>query len=196
MHSNKNQVRKLIASHSKNTTENGTWSSWAVQNRNQENIYLKNWTRAHVHGPAWTMLSSDYLWALLSTTGTEQPISTTPGGQELLPQPTAQVNEKWEEVGGTSLSCSGQLCSFLSLSLRNTWESSYALPLFEGGWRRTQRSNLPPLWHRTQDLRDWGASGEGQLGLKGTELLWKGRCGSWSFTFLCQMLFITADIKL
>lgn len=40
----------------------------------------------------------------------------------------------------------------LSLSLCNAWESSHVLPLFEGGQRRTQSCNLPPLQQQEKGL--------------------------------------------
>lgn len=139
---------------------------------NHETIYFKNWRRACIHSPTWTVFSSDHLWALLSTSRTGQTVSTTEGGWGLFPGAHwSHVDKRQEEVGWTALSCSEQLCSFLSTY--NTWESSHSLYMFE----EPKEAIFHHASSRKGDLQAWGSSGGGKLGPKGTELLEKGRCG-------------------
>lgn len=130
------------------------------RNTDQENIYFKDWKRAHVHGPTWTMPSSDHLGALLSTAGTEHPMPTTARGWGflLLPahQPRVWMRNGKKLGGGVGSggwhSAAQNSCALSFLSLCNTWESSHALPLSEGGQRWTQSSNLLPLQQQDRGI--------------------------------------------
>lgn len=111
------------------------------------------------------------LLLLLSTTGVAQPICTALSLE-------AHQLHMWEMGKGLGGWCSAAqhscALSFLfsfPFSSCNTWESSHALPLFEGGRRWSHSSNVLLCSSRRGGLQTWGASGGGELGVKGTKYL-------------------------
>ena len=103
--------------------------------------------------PRWSFVSSPlHCWDRTA-------ISTAAGGWGLLPLPAHQprtwvTGRSWGASTGLPKTIMLLPFTFLSLSPSpcNTWESSRALPLFEGGQRWTQSCSLPPLQQQERGL--------------------------------------------